>query len=260
MIPLFSFNAKPLHMELYSLLEIMSYCQGGWVDELCEPVLPSTATTVLPLAVEEHCGNRWPEVVKCCKVSCVEVLSPSRRINCLPNILSEEHKHNAMNPCCWPRVLVADYFISWKLEGKAKLLRFISELERWVCVYIYIFLSLLSLTKPRICWFRYICHQPGRSSHRLSLCFHTWIKWMPQEKKPKHFVIRMKCFSCPKFASRDTFSNHIESGGSCYFWWGLKESTLLNPLNIALFFRICSFYFDCIMGKNQNTQTSHEYL
>lgn len=141
MIPLFSFNAKPLHMELYSLLEIMSYCQGGWVDELCEPVLPSTATTILPLAVEEHCGNRWPEVVKCCKVSCVEVLSPSRRINCLPNILSEEHKHNAMNPCCWPRVLVADYFISWKLEGKAKLLRFISESERWVYIYIYISVS-----------------------------------------------------------------------------------------------------------------------
>lgn len=76
--------------------------------------IPSSATAVLSLAVEEHGSDGIPEVVESGEVLGVEVLPPPRRVDRLPDRLPEQHEHEAVDTSCWPWALVADDLISWE--------------------------------------------------------------------------------------------------------------------------------------------------
>lgn len=74
-------------------------------------VQASASTSILPLAIEEHCRHSRSKTIKCWKVSCIEILSPSRCIYSLPDRLAEEYKDTAMYSCSWSWAFVTDNFI-----------------------------------------------------------------------------------------------------------------------------------------------------
>lgn len=86
----------------------------GWVIIML-PYLSNVSpasTSVLPLAIEEHCCHRGSKSIKCGEVSCIEIWSPSWCIYCLPDGLAEEYKSKTMYSCSWFWAFITDDFIS----------------------------------------------------------------------------------------------------------------------------------------------------
>jgi hypothetical protein len=70
------------------------------------------STSILPLAIEEHCSDRRSKIIECGKVSRIKIWSPSWCINCLLDRLAEEYKDQAMYSSSWLWAFIIDNFIS----------------------------------------------------------------------------------------------------------------------------------------------------
>jgi hypothetical protein len=90
------------------------------------------STSVLPLAIEEHCSDRRSKIVERGKISRVKIWSPSWCINSLLDGLAEEHKDKAMYSSSWLWAFITDNFISCN-KVYANMSRFVNMNAAHIC-------------------------------------------------------------------------------------------------------------------------------
>lgn len=74
---------------------------------------PSSACTTLSLTIIINSSYWWAEVVELRKISTIEILAPSRSINCLPTQLSKQHEQETVDSHWRSRTLVTHYLLSY---------------------------------------------------------------------------------------------------------------------------------------------------